>query len=120
VKVSFDISNPSRTAARLERIEFTIGSNITTREIKTMVAPNERYPVIETTSSIEVPPVDGYGTAAKFSFDVSGRITYTDIFRKTRHRRFARSVVCPTPHVVDLGMPDVPGANDEEDWEHQD
>ena len=120
VKISFDINNPSRTAARLERIEFTIGSNITTREIRTMVAPNERYALTETTSGIVVPPIDGSGAAAKFSFEVSGRIAYTDIFRKTRHRRFARSVVCPNPHVVDLGMPDVPGANDEEDWEQKD
>lgn len=120
VKISFEISNPSKTAARLERIELTIGSNTTTREIRTMIAPNERYPLTETTSGITVPPIDGYGAAQSFSFEVSGRIAYTDIFHKTRHRRFARSVVCPHPHGVNLGMPDVPGANDEEDWNHKD
>lgn len=117
--VSFKVKNPSRTAARIERVELTTGPETITREVRTMVAPNEFYPLTMThiIDAQDLTPMDGHGTTKDVTFNVSGRIAYADIFRKTRHRKFARTIVYNRGSGrSDIVVPEFAGVNGEEEW----
>lgn len=109
VGAEFRIFNPSLTAARIETIEIKFRETTTTVKCGRMLTPNEGY-------LVSVPPEELAESDAAL---ISGRVTYTDIFRKTRHRKFAQNCLCS------LGVryfSEAEGAalNDEEEWDKDD
>jgi hypothetical protein len=107
--IQFAVYNPSRTAARIERMDYKIGHTTTTQTSGTMLTPEERW-------WFTVGP-EPFKTGDVLL--VTGRITYTDIFRKERHRKFAKYCVIK-PQGATFTNPEGVGLNDEEEWDTQD
>lgn len=116
IAASFRIYNPSHTAARIETIEFKCGETTSKSTCGRLLTPREGYfvpLVVEEIVPIQVK-----------TYLISGRITYTDIFRRERHRRFAQ--YCTYSHPAGQGamasFSDAEGVgwNDEEEWDKQD
>jgi len=107
VEIRYRIYNPSHTAARIETIEIKLGlgSAIPT-DYRLMLTPNEGH---EFTISATV------GEGEKLQ--IRGRITYTDMFHATRHRRFAKVCHCHGYGASSFADPDESvNLNDEEEW----
>jgi hypothetical protein len=113
--IRFRIYNPSKTAARVEQIEFTIGAVSETKSCGFMLTPGESEWVEIQTGAL---PQRNVGQPTPV-FTVRGRISYRDIFKRIRHRSCA--TVC---HWELSGMTfspsEIPGSNDEEEWDKQD
>jgi hypothetical protein len=107
VTAKFRVYNPSRTAARIEFVEvnFLFPEMIS---IQRMLTPQEGH-------WIEIPVRLISAPAAEITV-IKGRVTYTDIFRKTRHRKFAKTCIYTNMQIsfVDPQMDE--GLNDEEEW----
>ena len=80
--VSFRIFNPSHTAARVETIEAKFGNSTTVQDCRNILTPQEGFMVRIATERTE-----------RMFMRIVGRITYTDIFRRERHRKFAKDFV---------------------------
>jgi hypothetical protein len=111
INAKFRIYNPSRTAARIEKVEcdflgkceWNCGRMLTPRESCWFDIPAR---------SLE----DG-GVEVGEIQTISGRITYTDIFHRERHRKFG--VVCRLLANRAIFSDDWT-ANDEEEWDKDD
>lgn len=107
--IHFAVYNPSRTAARIERVDFRIRTTSTAQTCGAMLTPEERCWFTLGPEKFQLPDV----------LLVTGRITYTDIFRKERHRRFAKNCVLE-PQGFTFTDPEGAGMNDEEEWDKED
>jgi len=77
------VKNPSRTAAWIKNIEFTIRGTTTTQASKIMLTPDESFPVTLPTE---------YARAEEV-ITINGSVTYTDIFRRKWRRKFVKLCV---------------------------
>ena len=112
--IQFRIYNPSKTAARIEEIEYTIERRITTQRHGFMLTPKESQWI--GIGHNELPEINVMGQAQ--GFHVRGRITYRDIFKKERHRTFAR--LCTRGlQGISFAVPENVGWNDEEEWNEE-
>ena len=109
ITIQFAVYNPSRTAARVERVDFKIRSTITSQTCGTMLTPDERCWFTLGPEKFQIPD----------ALLVTGRITYTDISHKERHRRFAKDCVIGAQGAA-FRDPEASGLNDEEEWDRKD
>lgn len=109
IQIHFAVYNPSRTAARIERMDFKIRGTSTVQTCGTMLTPEESCWFTLGPEKFQLPDV----------IFVTGRITYTDIFHKERHRKFAKNCVIQ-PRGVTFTNPEGAGLNDEEEWDRED
>jgi hypothetical protein len=116
--VMFRIYNPSRTAARIEAIayetdcfksEFSIG------------APGGRMLTPREGHWHSIMPAELFGPEGEVApvFKIRGKITYTDIFRRKRHRTFAKICVM-NGNTATFSDVDGAGWNTEEEWDKDD
>lgn len=106
IEIRFRIVNPSKAAARIEGIEYSIGSETSTQNFGTMLTPREAL-------WVTIPPREVRDGEV---LTIRGRITYRDIFGRERHRRFAQMCICSAQQShceVAEGI----GLNDEEEWD---
>jgi len=110
VAIQFSIYNPSRTAARIERLDYKVGTQSESLSHGIMLTPQERYEVH--VPSMEVGKQDAV-------FTIRGEITYRDIFRRERHRTFSHSLKW-TSNGFTFYQAEAPGMNDEQEWDKDD
>jgi hypothetical protein len=116
IGAKFRIYNPSRTAARIESIQIESEEVSITLSYGSpggrMLTPREGY-----WFDFNIGDILGVDMATVFT--IRGRITYTDIFRRTRYRRFAKMCILGgmTPQFADA---EGAGWNDEENWDQND
>ncbi len=110
IAIEFAIYNPSRTAARLEGIEYQVGTEHFSDFPHFMLTPGERYYIRIPTREV---------TETDCVFTMRGRITYRDIFRKERHRTFSQGLKV-APSNMTFYQTNAIGANDEEEWDKDD
>ncbi|MGB6482628.1 MAG: hypothetical protein WBE86_03990 [Candidatus Acidiferrales bacterium] len=112
VVIRFSIYNPSRTAARIDRLDYKVGSETYSlpHGVMIMLTPQERH-------EVRIPAVPLTKTDNVVS--IRGEITYRDIFRKERHRTFSQSLLCGDSNVM-FYRAEVPGMNEEEEWDKGD
>jgi hypothetical protein len=111
VAISFSIYNPSRTAARIERLDYKVGTQAESLSHGIMLTPQERYEVH--VPSLEVSKGDAV-------FTIRGEIMYRDIFRKERHRTFSQSLKCTDSMGFTFYQAEAIGMNDEQEWDKDD
>lgn len=108
IEIQFSVRNPSNTAARIEKIEYTLQGKKSTELIGHMLTPGEKRWFRLLARDVK----------SKEVLRVEGRITYTDIFHKERHRKFAKTCVLRLGHPYCVDTEGV-GLNDEEEWDKQ-
>jgi hypothetical protein len=112
VVIRFSIYNPSRTAARIERLDYKVRGDTYSLPygIMVMLTPQERHEV--QVPMIPITKIDNVVT-------IQGKITYRDIFRKERHRTFSQSLLCGDSDFV-FYRAEMQGMNEEEEWDKDD
>jgi hypothetical protein len=105
VSVKFRVYNPSRTAARIETIEWQSRQQTGAVTVGRMLTPGEAH-------WFEIPQLDSTVGAVR---RLQGTVTYRDIFRKIRHRSFARIIICDAEKPTTEDAEGI-GLNDELEW----
>jgi hypothetical protein len=85
--ILFKVVNPGKTPAKIESIEWFTASGKRSFSVGELLTEHETF------QAPIVVPTDQVSDSPRMS-NIQGRITYTDIFRRTRHRRFGRIVLC--------------------------
>jgi len=108
LEIRFSVFNPSSTAARIEAIEISKPRE-STLPVGYMLTPGEKKPFAHVVENVK----------SEEKVLLAGRIIYTDIFHKLRHRKFAQLCWCRPGYPV-FAAPDIAGLNDEEEWDKND
>lgn len=115
--IKFRIYNPSKTAARVEEINYTIQDKIFTEQYGLMLTPGESQWIGIPNEEIPEARVEDHRMIS-VAFIIRGRITYRDIFKKIRHRTFTR--MCTRDLMrINFSIPNDVGANDEKEWNEE-
>jgi hypothetical protein len=106
----FRIRNPSMTAARVEKIEVTLGGQEPIiLNPGMMLTPKESH-------WFNGPHITRRVDAGIVFNTISGRIEYRDIFNRLRHRKFSKRWAYSAT-TISFEDDETPNANDEEEWQ---
>lgn len=132
--LKFYFVNPSHSAFRIDHVDFEwlnypLGMEGKFEPVRhkqesalgAMVTPGQRLEFGVSMGEMDKWETSSYESGAGVVVHFTGRLRYTDIFKKTRHRRFARLFMCAVGADDTISQASAlvhgPGNNDEEEWD---